>query len=38
METRMKFTRMDEGTDEDFELLKLVHERALKAPTCCSAY
>jgi predicted HD phosphohydrolase len=30
METRMKFTRMDEGSDEDFQLLRLVHERALK--------
>lgn len=28
---KMHFTRMDEGTQEDFELLKEVHERSLEA-------
>jgi hypothetical protein len=28
---RMHFTRMDEGTDEDFQILREVHERNLAA-------
>jgi hypothetical protein len=27
---KMHFTRMDEGTDEDFQILKRVHERTLQ--------
>jgi len=31
MAERMHFTRMDRGTDEDFQILKRVHERTLAA-------
>jgi hypothetical protein len=27
---KMHFTRMDQGTDEDFQILKRVHERTLQ--------
>ena len=30
MQEKMHFTRMDQGTDEDFQILKRVHENTLK--------
>lgn len=30
MQEKMQFTRMDQGTDEDFQILKRVHEDTLK--------
>ena len=30
MQEKMYFTRMDQGTDEDFQILKRVHEDTLK--------